>query len=99
MHVKCSSSRTLLQFSSIPRFSRTWLRLCHSHQALEEVAGHRSEATGRMSAWQVRAYGEGNNVEFSNDVEVPIIEDPNHVLLKVAAASVNPLDIEMMRKL
>lgn len=97
MHVKCSS-RILLQFSSIPRYSRTCLRLCHS-QALEEVASHRREATGRMSAWQVKAYGEGNNVEFSNDVEIPIIEDPNHVLLKVAAASVNPLDVEMMRKL
>lgn len=96
MPPKCSS-RTLLQFSNIRLFSKIWLRLCHS-QALEEVAGHRSEATGRMSAWQVRAYGEGNNVEFSNDVEIPIIEDPNHVLLKVAAASVNPLDIEMMRK-
>ncbi|XKL62145.1 hypothetical protein PGB90_001980 [Kerria lacca] len=67
-------------------------RYCHT-QILEQKYD-----TGNMSAWQITAYGGENNLQFTTNFELPIIDDPNSCLIKVSAASVNPLDIEMMRR-
>ena len=51
-----------------------------------------------MRAWQVTSYANGGKVEFSKDVPTPTITNSHHVLIKVAYASVNPLDVEMIRE-
>lgn len=43
----------------------------------------------KMKAWCVHSYGE--NLQ-QNDVRIPILSNPNEVMVKVDAASVNPID-------
>lgn len=72
--------------------------------ALALVLGHTSDCgpapaisagTGTMKAIAYRCYGSSEVLEFA-DVEKPIATD-NEVLVKVKAASVNPLDWHYMR--
>lgn len=69
-------------------------RYCHSPVSENKVS---YELPKFMSAWQVTSYSEEERLQLSNNVEVPIINDPHQVLVKVTAASVNPLDVEMTR--
>lgn len=56
-----------------------------------------STSFGRMSGWQIHGYGDfEENLEFSHNLRVPRIEDPNEVIVKVAASSINTIDLAMM---
>lgn len=43
----------------------------------------------KMRAWSVHSYGD--NLQ-QNDVRIPVLSNPNEVMVKVDAASVNPID-------
>lgn len=48
----------------------------------------------RMQAWQIHSYNGLEDLRLSN-VRVPVITKPTDVLVKVEAASVNPIDVAM----
>lgn len=91
-------SRSVIRVLNVPKltpaagYPKRW-----SSQSLQE--NYANDFTNRMSAWQLIAYGDERNLQLSENVEVPVMSDANQVLVKVSAASVNPLDVEMMRKL
>ena len=49
-----------------------------------------------MCAWQVHSYGGTEELQLSCSVRDPVISKPDDVLVNVAAASVNPIDVAMM---
>lgn len=51
-----------------------------------------------MMSWQIDSYGDLSNLHLSENTPVPVIRNSNEVLIKVAATSLNPLDLEMIRK-
>lgn len=48
----------------------------------------------KMQAWQIHSYNGLNDLKLSN-VRIPVIKNPTDVLIKVEAASVNPIDVAM----
>ncbi|XP_012267366.2 reticulon-4-interacting protein 1, mitochondrial [Athalia rosae] len=50
----------------------------------------------KMQAWQIHSYEGLANLKLS-DVRIPIIKKPNDVLIKIEAASVNPIDLAVSR--
>nr|XP_033792749.1 reticulon-4-interacting protein 1, mitochondrial isoform X2 [Geotrypetes seraphini] len=48
-----------------------------------------------MPAWVIDRYGPNQVLRFNKNVMFPIIHYPNEVIIKVHAASLNPLDITM----
>jgi len=54
-----------------------------------------TEATSGCEAWQIHSYGGLEELQKSS-VREPTITKPDQVLVKVQAASVNPLDLGMI---
>ena len=50
---------------------------------------------GRMKSWQVHSYGGLEELQLTNS-RIPVIRNPNDVIVQVSAASVNPIDVAMM---
>ena len=48
-----------------------------------------------MSAWQLHKYGGNEQLGLTNTARIPPILNPQDVLIKVHAASVNPIDVAM----
>ncbi|KAG7239682.1 hypothetical protein INR49_028618 [Caranx melampygus] len=48
-----------------------------------------------MSAWVIDQYGTNGVLRYTDEVTVPTVSSPSEVLIKVHAASLNPLDISM----
>lgn len=59
-------------------------------------ARHKENVEDKMLAWQIHSYGGLEELRLSN-VRIPIISSPTEVLVKVDAASVNPIDIAMTK--
>ncbi|XP_065213648.1 reticulon-4-interacting protein 1 homolog, mitochondrial-like [Planococcus citri] len=87
--------KNLLRTLNLIKVSTTCPKRWCQSQTLERNPA--ADFTGTMSAWQLTNYGDESNLVLTENVEIPIITDPNQVLVKVSAASVNPLDVEMMR--
>lgn len=49
-----------------------------------------------MQAWQTLEYGNIDKLQLDHMTPIPIIRSPIDVLIKVHAASVNPLDVRML---
>lgn len=50
----------------------------------------------KMKAWQIHSYGDIQDLQLTN-ARIPLIENPKDLLIKVNAASVNPIDVIMTR--
>ncbi|XP_035825343.1 reticulon-4-interacting protein 1 homolog, mitochondrial isoform X2 [Aplysia californica] len=50
----------------------------------------------KMSAWQIHQYGRTEELSFVKATKAATIKSPNEILVKVHAASVNPIDVRMM---
>lgn len=48
-----------------------------------------------MPAWVIDKYGSNDVLRFSKDVNFPLINYPNEVIVKVFAAGLNPVDVSM----
>ncbi|KAI5944206.1 Reticulon-4-interacting protein 1, mitochondrial [Manis javanica] len=48
-----------------------------------------------MPAWVIDKYGKNEVLRFTQNMMLPIIHYPNEVIIKVHAASVNPIDVNM----
>lgn len=57
---------------------------------------HPSTLPSTMSAWQLHEYGDINQLKLSSAVRMPVICHPHDVLVRVCAASVNPVDVMMV---
>jgi len=51
---------------------------------------------GDMRSWQIHSYGGIEDLQLSSS-RIPLIKSPNDVLVKVHAASVNPIDLAMTK--
>lgn len=49
----------------------------------------------KMKSWHIHSYGDALQL---GDTRIPLIENPDDVLVKVDAASVNPIDAVMLGK-
>ncbi|XP_066469196.1 reticulon-4-interacting protein 1, mitochondrial [Tiliqua scincoides] len=57
---------------------------------------HRStQRCTTMPSWVIDRYGKNDVLRFTNDMMFPIINFPNEVIIKVHAASLNPIDVNM----
>lgn len=57
---------------------------------------HPSQLLSTMSAWQLHKYGDIDQLKLSRLVRMPVICRPHDVLVRVHAASVNPVDVMMV---
>ncbi|XP_007523985.1 reticulon-4-interacting protein 1, mitochondrial isoform X1 [Erinaceus europaeus] len=48
-----------------------------------------------MPAWVIDKYGKNEVLRFTQNMMIPVIQYPNEVIIKVHAASVNPIDVNM----
>lgn len=48
-----------------------------------------------MTAWVIDKYGTNEVLRLTKNAPLPIVHYPNEVIVKVQAASMNPLDISM----
>lgn len=51
-----------------------------------------------MPAWVIDKYGSNEVLRFTQDMMIPMIHYPNEVIIKVHAASINPIDVNMRSK-
>lgn len=51
-----------------------------------------------MPSWVIDRYGSNEVLRFTRDMMFPIIHFPNEVIIKVHAASLNPIDLSMRSK-
>lgn len=90
MHTK-QLLRILSNFKIPFNYSKRWC------QSQTQEQNRSTDFTGTMTAWQLTNYGDETNLRMTENLEVPLVTDPNQILVKISAASVNPLDVEMMR--
>ncbi|XP_058059391.1 reticulon-4-interacting protein 1 homolog, mitochondrial [Anopheles bellator] len=63
-----------------------------THEQQRRHASH-----GRMSGWEINAYGSPQEeVQFNGGIRIPTLKSPTQLLVKVKAASVNPIDVAMI---
>lgn len=51
-----------------------------------------------MSAWVINQYGTNEVLKYSEEIPVPSVRSPSDVMIKVHAASLNPIDTSMRGK-
>ena len=73
------------------------------NQAIQKPSVRRISTTSPrntvMPAWVIDKYGKNEVLRFNRNMMLPIIHYPNEVIIKVHAASVNPIDVNMRSKL
>lgn len=52
----------------------------------------------RMQAWVIYYHGDNQQFTLSDSVQMPILHSPKDVLIKISAASLNPVDIRRRGK-
>ncbi|XP_015927496.1 reticulon-4-interacting protein 1, mitochondrial [Parasteatoda tepidariorum] len=60
------------------------------------VSSYYSKRMKTMQAWQTFEYGGPEKLQLNSSAEIPVIRDSLDCLIKVHAASINPLDVEML---
>ncbi|KAL6429070.1 hypothetical protein ACFW04_008099 [Cataglyphis niger] len=63
-------------------------------RSLTKLSVNLEEKSNKMQAWQIHSYNGLEDLRLSN-VRIPVIMQPTDVLVKVEAASVNPIDVAM----
>ncbi|XP_072034513.1 reticulon-4-interacting protein 1 homolog, mitochondrial-like [Amphiura filiformis] len=58
------------------------------------VSGGNGSHKRTMLAWQINAYGDNSNLKLAK-TQIPVITKKNQILVKVEAASINPIDFRM----
>lgn len=58
--------------------------------------GSKSKGGGEsMKSWQIHNYGGPSELQLNESDRIPVLNGPHEVLVKVLAASVNPIDLAM----
>jgi len=71
--------------------------MCFNHRQMSTVP-RPYPVPSTMSAWQLHAYGSVDQLKLSDSVLLPVISRPHDVLVRVHAASINPVDVMMVGK-
>lgn len=74
--------------------SRCIIQTAHLRSLSKLSVDLKENPNDRMQAWQIHSYNGLKDLRLSN-VRMPLITNPNDVLVKIEAASVNPIDIAM----
>lgn len=59
------------------------------------VSSSPSSLQGCMSAWVIDQFGSNGALRCTDDIDMPTVKSPSDVIIKVNAASLNPLDVSM----
>lgn len=71
----------------------------HSQSQFQEVPRKREfPRTMKMFGWQIHSYGDLDEVQFSDNIRIPQVRLGTEVMVRVKAASVNPIDVAMISK-
>uniref|UniRef100_A0A0B6ZQ36 Enoyl reductase (ER) domain-containing protein n=1 Tax=Arion vulgaris TaxID=1028688 RepID=A0A0B6ZQ36_9EUPU len=90
--------------------SRNGLCLCHrvlnrSHQLVGAVQYVKnqpcllrmsSNTAHKMQTWQIHEYGSSEKLTLNTSAHAATIKSPNELLIRIHAASVNPIDVRML---
>ncbi|KAL7298842.1 hypothetical protein TKK_0008581 [Trichogramma kaykai] len=85
MWVKCTA---------ILRYNRNF-RFVQLRQLSQLDAKTNDNADSKMQAWQINSYGGIQELQL-NKATIPVLSNPNDVLVKIDASSVNPIDVAMI---
>ncbi|GAB0091810.1 Reticulon-4-interacting protein 1 [Sergentomyia squamirostris] len=77
---------------------------CISGTFIRTLAGCAAEAprkkefprTMKMSGWEIHSYGGIDELQFSDNIRIPQIQQGSEVMIRIKAASINPLDVDMI---
>lgn len=50
----------------------------------------------KMNAWQIHCYGGLEELQLSKTTRIPHIQDPNDIIVRISASSINPIDLAML---
>ncbi|XP_011166443.2 reticulon-4-interacting protein 1, mitochondrial [Solenopsis invicta] len=70
------------------------IRTTHLRSLSKLSANLKEDPGDKMQAWQIHSFNGLEDLKLSN-VRIPIITNPTDVLVKIEAASVNPIDVAM----
>lgn len=59
------------------------------------VCSSPSRSQSCMSAWVIDQYGTNEVLKYTEEINMPTVNSPSEVMIKVHAASLNPLDVSM----
>ncbi|KAM9356040.1 reticulon-4-interacting protein 1 homolog, mitochondrial-like isoform 2-T2 [Pholidichthys leucotaenia] len=82
------ASTRLLSFKSL---AKTGCSVC----LRRNVSSSPSRLQSCMSAWVIDQYGTNGVLRYSEEISMPLINAASEVMIKVHAASLNPLDVAM----
>ncbi|KAF7666349.1 hypothetical protein LDENG_00110430 [Lucifuga dentata] len=71
--------------------SRTGCGVCYKRNLCSSPSRRHS----CMSAWLIHQYGTNEVLKYTEEISVPVINSASEVMIKVCAASLNPLDLSM----
>lgn len=77
--------------------SKPAIRFCQLRHLSQLAARQKENTDERMQAWQIHSYGSLDELKLST-VKIPVLSRPSDILIKVEAASVNPIDVAMIGK-
>nr|XP_046228508.1 reticulon-4-interacting protein 1 homolog, mitochondrial-like [Scatophagus argus] len=91
-----ASTRLLCLFSSkVAGSTKTLARAGWSVGFRRNVCSSPSRLQSCMSAWVIDQYGTNGVLKFTEEIAAPTVSCPTEVMIKIHAASLNPLDISM----
>lgn len=80
-------------FQCLKRSVYTAIKSISDPQSSFSASSSIGTSAARMQAWIIYYYGDNQQFTFSDSVQMPILHSPKDVLIKISAASLNPVDI------
>uniref|UniRef100_A0A8C3G5H5 NAD(P)H oxidoreductase RTN4IP1, mitochondrial n=1 Tax=Cyclopterus lumpus TaxID=8103 RepID=A0A8C3G5H5_CYCLU len=91
-----ASTRLLCLFNAKAADStKTLARAYWSVCIRRHICSSPSRLHGCMSAWVIDQYGTNGALKYTEELPVPTVSSPSEVMIRVHAASLNPLDVSM----
>ncbi|XP_042359979.1 reticulon-4-interacting protein 1 homolog, mitochondrial-like isoform X1 [Plectropomus leopardus] len=91
-----ASTRLLRLFNAkAANSSKTLARAGWSVCFRRNVCSSPSRLQSCMSAWVIDHYGTNEVLKYTEEIPIPTVNSPSEVMIKVHAASLNPLDVSM----
>lgn len=69
------------------------------HTSASDININRERSHQKMKGWQIHEYGDVDVLQLNKNIKIPVVKDPNEVLIQVESTSLNPIDVAMMSML